>query len=246
LASAEPKSGMICGDRETGSRKTETAGRLAAFVLLLAGALGLYLWVFHGKPKASLAFPVAAVLSGGVVVLLKAMRGRANGRGDGALNARCGAEEYEGAGTVLDALPKGFFVLRDFDVGREKIEGVVICRKGVLTVETESHRGIVTFDGEKLKRDGQPFEGDWCPRAWAHAFCVRDLLAQHGISFPKPQPVLFFPRAEVRVREKAKGVVVAGGKSFPACVERLPNHMNAKDAERIFELLKLSQARMLI
>ena len=55
------------------------------------------------------------------------------------------------------------------------IDHIVISKKGILTVETKSHRGVVTCEGKMLKRDGKPFEKDFINQAWAEALSIRDL-----------------------------------------------------------------------
>ena len=83
-------------------------------------------------------------------------------------------------------------------------------------------------------------------QAWAQAFGIRDLLARQGIAAPMLQPVILFVHADVRVREKAKGVEIVSRRFLPVYLERLKHCMTTKDAEKIFELLKISQARMLV
>ena len=77
-------------------------------------------------------------------------------------------------------------MVHDFVSKIGNIDHIVISKKGILTVETKSHRGVVTCEGNMLKREGQPFEKDFINQAWAEAFSIRDLLASHGISAPKP------------------------------------------------------------
>jgi hypothetical protein len=97
-----------------------------------------------------------------------------------------------------------------------------------------------------LKRDGKPFEKDFIKQAWAEAYSIRDLLLGHGISAPKPQPVLLFANAYVQVRQQVRGVEIISRRYFPLFLKRLPNRLSASEAEKVFEILKLSQSQMFV
>jgi hypothetical protein len=97
-----------------------------------------------------------------------------------------------------------------------------------------------------LKRDGKPFEKDFIKQAWAQALFIRDLLNRHGISAPKPQPVLLFANADVQVRQQVRGVEIISRRYLPVYLRILPNRMNAYEAEKIFEVLKSSQTQMFV
>jgi hypothetical protein len=152
----------------------------------------------------------------------------------------------EDVGNLLGELPAGYFVVNDFVLERGNIDHIVISTKGILTVETKSHRGVVTCVGEMLKRDGKPFEKDFIKQGWREALSIRDLLASHGISAPKPQPVILFANANVQVRNQVRGVEIISRRYLPTYLERLQNRMSAKDAEKIFEVLKSSQTQMFV
>jgi hypothetical protein len=162
------------------------------------------------------------------------------------MDARRGAMAEEDVGNLLGELPAGYFVVHDFVSNRGNIDHIVISTKGILTVETKSHRGVVSCEGEMLKRDGQPFEKDFIRQAWAEAFSIRDLLNSNGISAPQPQPVLLFANADVHVRQQVRGVEIISRRYLPIYLERLQKRMSAKEAERIFEILKLSQSQMMV
>jgi transposase-like protein len=174
------------------------------------------------------------------------MGDKAEAYADRALNARRGAMWEEAVGNLLGELLVGFFVAHDFASKRGGIDHVVLSTKGILTVETKSHRGVVSCEGEMLKRDGKPFEKDFIKQAWAEAYSIRDLLARHGISAPKPQPMLLFANADVQVRQQVRGVEIISRAYLPLYLKRLQNRLNASEAEKIFELLKLSQAQKFV
>jgi len=185
-------------------------------------------------------------VAGGFLYWVKAMGNKADRISRRALDARRGAVAEEAVGNLLGELPAGYFVLNDFVLKRGNIDHIVISTKGILTVETKSHRGVVICEGETLKRDGKPFEKNYIKQGWREALSIRDLLASHGISAPKPQPLLLFANADVQVRQQVRGVEIISRRYLPLYLERLQNRMSTKEAEKIFEILKLSQSQMFV
>ena len=227
-------------------RKMETARWLAALITLIVLFSGIYLYNKSSKTIATLGLPLILVVGSGFLYWVKAMGNKADRYSKRALDARRGAVAEEAVGNLLEDLPAGYFVVHDFVSKIGNIDHIVISKKGILTVETKSHRGVVTCEGTMLKREGKPFEKDFINQAWAEAFSLRDLLASHGISEPKPQPVILFANAYVQVRQQVRGVDVVSRRYFPVYLKRLPNRISASDAEKIFEVLKSTQTQMFV
>jgi len=219
---------------------------LAALFFLIIMFAGIYVYSKNSKSIVTLGIPLSLVVFVGIIYWVKAMGDKAEAYADRALNARRGAVAEEAVGNLLGELPAGFYVVNDFVSKRGNIDHIVISMKGILTVETKSHRGVVSCEGEMLKRDGQPFEKDFIKQAWAEAYSIRDLLTSHGISAPKPQPVLLFANADVQVRKQVRGVEIISRRYFPVNLNRLPNRMGAAEAEKIFKILKTSQPQMFV
>ena len=219
---------------------------LAVLFFLIIMFAGIYLYSKNSKAIAKIGLPVTVVVGVGVIYWVKRMGDKAEAYSKRALDARRGAVAEEDVGNLLGELPAGYFVVHDVVSKRGNIDHIVISTKGILTVETKSHRGVVSSEGEMLKRDGKPFEKDFIKQAWAEAYSIRDLLISHGISAPKPQPVLLFANADVQVRKQVRGVEIISRRYLPAYLERLQNRMSAKEAEKIFEILKLSQSQMFV
>jgi hypothetical protein len=89
-------------------------------------------------------------------------------------------------------------VINDFVTKKGTIDYIVVGPKGILTIETKSHKGVVTNNGEKLWSDGHPFEQDFIKQAWAQSSIVQDLLAVKGVCALRPQPVIVFTDADVQ------------------------------------------------
>jgi hypothetical protein len=229
-----------------GVRKMEVTRWVAGLFFLIILFVGIYLYNKSVKTIATLGIPVILVVAAGFIYWVKAMGDKAEAYSKRAVDARRGAVAEEDVGNLLGELPAGYFVVHDFVSKRGNIDHIVISTKGILTVETKSHRGVVSSEGEMLKRDGQPFEKDFIRQAWAEAYFIRDLLASHGISAPIPQPVLLFANAEVQVRTQVRGVVVIRRRSLPLYLKPLQNRLSANEAEKIFEILKSAQTQMFV
>ena len=229
-----------------GVRMMEASRWLAAFFLLIVMFAGIYLYSKSSKMIATFGLPVILVVACGFIYWIKAMGDKADRYSKRALDARRSAVAEEDVGNLLGELPAGYFVVNDFVLKRGNIDHIVISTKGILTIETKSHRGVVSCEGEILKRDGKPFEKDFIKQGWREALSLRDLLTSQGISAPKPQPLLLFPNADVQLRKQVRGVEIISRWYFPLYLERLPKRITAKEAEKIFELLKLSQSQMFV
>lgn len=246
MAGTESKRATVYHKAGVGVRRMEATRWLAALFFLIVMFAGIYFYSKSVKTIATLGLPVALVVFTGIIHWVKAMGDKADAYSRRAVDARRGAAAEEDVGDLLGDLPSGYFVVHDFVSKRGNIDHIVISTKGILTIETKSHRGVVHCDGEMLKRDGQPFEKDFLKQAWAEAFSIRDLLIDQGISAPKPQPVLLFANADVQVRRQVRGVEIIGRRYLPLYLKRLQHRLSASEAEKIFEILKLSQSQMFV
>ncbi|MGB7631898.1 MAG: nuclease-related domain-containing protein [Candidatus Deferrimicrobium sp.] len=246
MAGTESTRATVYNKLGEGVRKMEAARWLAAFFFLIVLFAGIYHYNKSVKTIATLGIPVILVVAVGFIYCVNAMGAKVDGYSKRAGDARRGAVAEEDAGNLLGELPAGYFVVHDFVSKRGNIDHIVVSTKGILTIETKSHRGVVTCEGEMLKRDGKLFEKDFIRQAWAQAYFIRILLIRHGISAPEPQPVLLFANAYVQVRQPVRGVEIISRRYLPAYLEQLQNRMTAKEAEKIFELLKSSQSQMFV
>lgn len=229
-----------------GVRRMEAARWRTALITLIVLFAGIFLYNKTSKTVATFGLLGSIIVAGGFLYWVKAMGNKADRISKRALDARRGAVAEEEVGNLLGELPAGYFVVNDFVLKRGNIDHIVISTKGILTIETKSHRGVISCEGETLKRDGKPFEKDFITQGWREALSLRDLLTSQGISAPKPQPVLLFANADVRVRKQVRGVEIISRWYLPLYLERLQKRITAKDAEKIFELLKLSQSQMMV
>jgi hypothetical protein len=246
MAGSESTRATVYNKPGVGVRKMETTRRLAALITLIVLFAGIYLYSKNSKTIATFGLPVMLVVACGFIYWAKGIGDKAEAYSERAVDVLRGAVADEAVGNLLGELPAGYFVVNDFVLKRGNIDHVVISTKGILTVETKSHRGVVSCEGEMLKRDGKPFGKDFIKQGWREALSIRDLLTSHGISTPKPQPLLLFADADVQVQRQVRGVEIISRRYLPLYLERLPKRITAKEAEKIFELLKLSQSQMFV
>src|SRR5512134_412951 len=246
MAGTESKMATVYNKAGVGVRKMEATRWLAALFILIIMYAGIYYYTKSVKAIATLGIPVTLVVGVGIIYWVKAMGEKVDKYSLRALDARHGAVAEEDIGKLLTEYLPGDFIVNDFVSKRGNIDHIVISTKGILTIETKSHKGVVSSEGEMLKRDGQPFEKDFIKQAWAQAFSIRDLLTSQGISAPKPQPVLLFANADVQVRKQVRGVEIISRQYFPVYLQRLQTRMGAKEAKKIFEILKSSQSQMFV
>ena len=241
MAETDSTKAMVYNKAGVEVRKMETSRWLTALFILIIMYAGIYYYTKSVKVIATLGFPVALVVFVGMIHWIKALGGKAEAVADRALDARRGAVAEEAVGNLLGDLPAKFCVVNDFSSKRGNIDHIVISTKGILTVETKSHKGAVTCEGEMLKRDGKPFEKDFIKQAWAEAYSIRDLLTEKGVCNLRPQPVIVFTEADVQVKEKVRGVKIIGSKDLHPFLEGLPDWMGERLSNGIIDCLLSAQ-----
>lgn len=145
----------------------------------------------------------------GGIVLLPALLNRAIDETEKtAGRAVRGAVAEESVGAELEKLDERFHVIHDVVVGPGNIDHVVIGPAGLFVVETKSHRGQVTFDGEKLLLGGRPFEKNFLAQAYAESMALKEYLRKATGADFEVRPLLVFTNGFVKVRGAAKGVEI--------------------------------------
>jgi hypothetical protein len=241
MAGTGSRNATVYNKPGVGVRKMEATRWLAALFILIIMYAGIYYYTKSVKAIATLGLPIALVVFVGIIYWIKAMGNKAEACADRALDARRGAVAEEAVGNLPGELPAGYFVVNDFESKRGNIDHIVISTKGILTVATKSQKGVVTCEGEMLKRDGKPFEKDFIKQAWAEAYSIRDLLTEKGVCNLRPQPVIVFTEADVQVKEKVRGVKIIGIKDLHAFLEGLPNWMSERLSNGIINCLSSAQ-----
>lgn len=209
------------------------------FLFLTIG--GIYRYMGSHQAIASLGLTVMVLVSVKIYHWAETMGDKNEEFTDRAIVWKKGEVEEESVGALLDALPDNYFVIDDFRTKKGTVDYIVVGPRGILTIGTKSHPGIVTKDGEKLLQDGHPFDMDFIKHAWAQSYAVRDLLAEKGVCTLRPRPVIVFTDADVQVKEKVGGVHVIGSKDLHGFLEGLPVWMSERLSKRMIDCLSSAQ-----
>jgi len=241
MAGSDSKRATVYNKAGAGIRKMESGRWLGALFILIIMYVGIYFYTKSVKTIATLGLPVMLVVFVGILYWIKALGDKAEAVADRALDARRGAVAEEAVGNLLADLPEKYCVVNDVASKRGNIDHIVVSTKGILTIETKSHKGAVTCEGEMLKRDGEPFDKDFIKQAWAQAYSIRDLLTEEGVCNLRPQPVVVFTDADVQVKGKVRGVHIVSSKDLHAFLEELPAWMSERLSTRIIDCLLSNQ-----
>jgi hypothetical protein len=220
-----------------GARKmTYSHVAIGLFFLFLAIG-GIYRYMGSIQAIASLGLTVMVIVSVKIFHMAGATGDKAEKFIDRAIVWKQGGVAEESVGGLLEALPNNYFVMDDFVTKKGTTEYIVVGPKGILTIETNDHQGVVTNYGEMLLQDGHPFEKDFIKQAWALGYSVRDLLAEKEVGTLRPQPVIVFTDADVQVKERVRGVQIIGMKDLHAFLEGLPVWMSDRLSKGIIDCL---------
>jgi hypothetical protein len=118
-------------------------------------------------------------------------------------------------GEILLNLPQDYLVLNDIQLGYGNIDHFVIGKNGSLyMIETKSHRGKVTIEGDNLRINNKRTEKDFIKQTQRNSFDVRDEIASIlGVSL-NVTPVLVFTNAYVPFKANMKGVFIMNKKTL--------------------------------
>jgi len=224
-----------------GARKMAYSHLAIGMIFLFLSIGGIYRYMGRSQAIASLGLTVMVVVSVKIYHWAEAMGDKSEMFTDRAIAWKQGAAAEESVGGLLEALPNNYFVVNNFVTKKGTIDYIVVGPKGILTIETKSHQGVVTNNGEKLSLDGHPFEKDFIKQAWALSYSVRDLLAEKEVCTLRTQPVLVFTDADVKVKGKVTGVQIIGIKDLHAFLEGLPVWMSERLAKGIIDCLWSTQ-----
>ena len=224
-----------------GARKMTHSHLAIGLFFLLLSIGGIYRHMGSIQAIATLGLAAMVIVSVRIYHWAEAMGDKADRLPDRAIPWKQGEMAEESVGGLLEALPKNYFVMNDFVTKKGTIDYIVVGPKGMLTIETKSHKGIVTNNGEKLLADGHPFGVDFIKQAWAHGYLIRDLLAEKGVCTLGPQPVIVFTDADVQVEGRVGRAHVIGINDLHDFLEGLPVWMSERLSKGIIDCLWSTQ-----
>ena len=224
-----------------GDRKMTYSHLAIGLIVLFLSLGGIYRHIGSNQAIASLGLTVMVIASVKIYHWAKAMGEKAEKFTDRAIAWKKGAVADESVGGLLEALPDNYYVINDFVTKKGTTNYIVAGPKGILTIETKSHQGVLTKNGEMLLLDGLPLEENVIKQAWARTDFVRDLLAEKGVCTLRPQPVIVFTDADVQFKERVRGVPIIGIKALHGFLEGLPVWMSERLSKGIIDCLSSTQ-----
>ena len=164
------------------------------------------------------------VLLGGLVIVMQFLEKTGKNVKTVEGKFRRGAIAEESIGALLDKLPGDNLVLHDVRSQFGNIDHIIISRtKGVILVETKSHRGEITVENDNLLIDGKPTEKDFIRQTLNNCYWLKEWIKTNTGLEAWINCAIVFTNGFVTVRGKIKGVSVINAKYFSAYYERLPD-----------------------
>jgi len=232
------KGAVTCRKAGLGARKMAFSHVAIGLSFLSLFIVGIYRYMGSNQAIiASLGLTVMVIVSVKIHHRAEAMGEKNKKFDDRAIAWKQRAAAEESVDGLLEALPDNYFVMDDFVTKKGTTDYIVVGPKGILTIETKSHKGVVTNNGGDILLDGQPFGENFIKQAWAQSYFVRDLLAEKGVCALRTQPVIVFTDADVQVKEKVRGVQIIGIKDLRAFLEGLPVWMSGRLSKGIIDCL---------
>ena len=122
-------------------------------------------------------------------------------------DAERGARAEERVEEKLSSL-EGYISFHNLVFEGFNIDHLIIGPAGVFVIETKSHKGKITSEGDSLFLNGKPPVKNFTNQVWSQTFHVKNLLKQRTGNDWLVKPILCFSNAFVEVRETVKGVTV--------------------------------------
>lgn len=132
-----------------------------------------------------------------------------------------GARGEEQVGELLLQLSNDFVVMHDVVSPNGNIDHIVYDKRGnIFMLETKSHYGRVTAQGDQLRRDGHTFEKDVIKQSLANSFWLKEKIETQLKVKAWITPVLVFTNAFVTFDKPIKGVYYTNKKYLLQFLQR--------------------------
>jgi hypothetical protein len=141
-----------------------------------------------------------------------------------------GARAEEKIGEMLAELPEGYFVLHDIGSPYGNIDHIVISRSnGVFLIETKSHGGKITVEGDTLLVNSKLPEKDFIAQALNNSFWLKKEISDLIGPTPWITPILVFTNAFVVPSKPIKNVRIINKKHLISALTRQGSRNSSND-----------------
>lgn len=160
-------------------------------------------------------------------------------------NLKQGRDGERYVGQSLASLEKrGYRVLHDINTGKGNIDHVIICERGVFTVETKTYsmsisgESSVTVNDERIKIDGYDDE-DIAKQAKGEAKWLSDLFQKNLKKRIFVFPVVVFPGWTIRYPSRiSEKFLVCNENSLSKRIESKPKKIPKEDVRQLIAFLE--------
>ena len=211
------------------SRRHGTAGRTLQRKLILIGAIVLGTGAIAAAMVAWLSpflAPLAPML--GLIVVLKLLQDREIQ--SSIVRFGRGFAGERSVGRALSALPGGWRVFHDVDLGGENADHVVVSSRGVFTIEVKNYSGRISVTPNGLYTHGK--RNDLVVKqAWRQAHKLRERL---GVEV---EPLLVFVGSRLDGDRVGHLRVMTSGEVVPYLLSQTERKLEYEVARRLFSEL---------
>jgi hypothetical protein len=124
-----------------------------------------------------------------------------------------GAKAEEHIDSLLQQLPDDYFVFHDIESPYGNIDHVILDKQNnIFLLETKSHHGEVTHDGQSLLINNKPTEKDFIQQILSNTFWLRDEIKKQNGMDGFIRPVIVFTNAFVKVYKPVKNISIINKK----------------------------------
>lgn len=197
-----------------------------------------WLWMKNAANIATLGLPAVIVLVVLFKLVLSSVEKKAKHVKKRAKDAVRGAAAEVKVAEALGGLPEGFASFHDLSFPGFNIDHVAVGPAGTFVIETKSHRGKVTAEGDKLLLNGSPPEKDFINQAWSQTYQLREYLKRNTGKEYQVKPILCFTSAFVQIRQAVKGVTVINAKFLNELLSRQSQTLQADEVESIGAIMR--------
>lgn len=219
--------------------------RIMAFkreLIVLGCALGMFfmawLWMKNAASISSFGLPAVIVLVVAFKFLVNKVDNKAKYVKKRAKDADRGAAAEVKVAATMATLPEGFTAFHDLEFTGFNIDHVVIGTSGIFLVETKSHGGKITAEGNKLLLNGNPTDKDFINQTWSQSYQLKSFLKEHTGKEYQVKPVLCFSKAFVQLRQAVKGVAVVNAKFLNELLQRQKPQLSSEDLNAVTAALR--------
>jgi nuclease-like protein len=211
-------------------------------LIVLGCAVGIFLlgwiWLKNAASISALGLPAVIVLVVAFRLLVGSIDKKAKHVHKRAKQAERGAKAEVKVAEQIESLPDGFTAFHDLSFPGFNIDHVAVGQAGIFLIETKSHGGKITVDGDQLLLNGKPTEKNFISQSWRQCYQLRDFLKEKTGKTFKVNPVLCFSNAFVEIRNQVKGVTVLNMKYLNTFFGKQETQLSIDDIQAISNAIK--------